>query len=297
MSASHGVFNACSHKLPVNSISLRFIGEAVDLEDKYIEYEHGRNLWHLRFVMLMGVFLYSIYYILDLFIAPGFTAEFAVIRLGIVSPFVLIMVFLTFLPNFKKIVNYVMVSCVLVASGGYITMSVLATTDIHLIYLIGVLVCMIFNYGFIRLPFIYTIATGIFISGVYSIVQLQWGAAPVKDQFVFLISFLSVQPVLATIAYTTERANRKSFYLMNILTQQHKEIESINSELKDALDHVKQLGGLIPICAKCKNIRDDKGYWNQIESYISEHSEAEFSHSICPDCASKLYPEYQNESD
>ena len=146
-----------SQKLPVNPISLRFTGSSANLEAGYTEYEHSRNLWHLRFVMLMGVFLYSIYYILDFFIAPDFTTEFAVIRLGIVSPFVLIMVFLTFLPNFKKIVNYVMVSCVLVASGGYITMSVLASTDIHLIYLIGVIVCLMFNYGFIRLPFSGTI--------------------------------------------------------------------------------------------------------------------------------------------
>ncbi|MGA2381995.1 MAG: CHASE3 domain-containing protein [Gemmatimonadales bacterium] len=55
---------------------------------------------------------------------------------------------------------------------------------------------------------------------------------------------------------------------------------------------VKVLGGLLPICANCKKIRDDRGYWNQIESYVHEHSEADFSHGICPECAAKLYPEY-----
>jgi PAS domain-containing protein len=63
-------------------------------------------------------------------------------------------------------------------------------------------------------------------------------------------------------------------------------------ELKGALDKVKQLSGLLPICASCKKIRDDKGYWTQIEAYIHTHSEAEFSHGICPDCLKKLYPEY-----
>ncbi len=63
-------------------------------------------------------------------------------------------------------------------------------------------------------------------------------------------------------------------------------------ELLEALAKVKQLSGLLPICASCKKIRDDKGYWNQIETYISEHSEALFSHAICPDCGKKLYPEY-----
>ncbi len=60
-------------------------------------------------------------------------------------------------------------------------------------------------------------------------------------------------------------------------------------QLQEALDKIKTLSGLIPICASCKKIRDDKGYWNQIESYIEMHSEALFSHSVCPDCAEKLY--------
>ncbi len=62
-----------------------------------------------------------------------------------------------------------------------------------------------------------------------------------------------------------------------------------NKELQQALLEIKTLGGLIPICANCKKIRDDKGYWNQIESYIEKHSEAQFSHSICPVCAEELY--------
>lgn len=62
-------------------------------------------------------------------------------------------------------------------------------------------------------------------------------------------------------------------------------------ELHIALDEVKILSGYLPICASCKQIRDDKGYWTQIESYIRENSEAEFSHGICPECAKKLYPE------
>ncbi|MDA3850249.1 MAG: substrate-binding domain-containing protein [Spirochaetaceae bacterium] len=61
------------------------------------------------------------------------------------------------------------------------------------------------------------------------------------------------------------------------------------NDLNEALQQVKQLKGLLPICAKCKNIRDDKGYWSRIEHYISENSEAAFTHSICPDCAEELY--------
>ena len=59
--------------------------------------------------------------------------------------------------------------------------------------------------------------------------------------------------------------------------------------LKKAREELKSLRGILPICASCKKIRDDKGYWNQIEAYISQHSEADFSHGICPECARKLY--------
>lgn len=65
----------------------------------------------------------------------------------------------------------------------------------------------------------------------------------------------------------------------------------IVSDLQKALSEVKTLRGFLPICSYCKKIRDDKGYWNQIESYIHEHSEVEFSHSICQKCAKKYYPD------
>jgi len=81
---------------------------------------------------------------------------------------------------------------------------------------------------------------------------------------------------------------------LTIVTKEMKaeeEREKLVLELQGALENVKTLSGLLPICANCKKIRDDKGYWNQIEAYISDHSEADFSHSICPECAKKLYPD------
>jgi len=72
--------------------------------------------------------------------------------------------------------------------------------------------------------------------------------------------------------------------------------QHLNCDLAAALATVKKLSGLLPICASCKNIRNDHGYWEQIEAYIREHSEAEFTHSICPACAEKLYPELYSRS-
>ena len=73
------------------------------------------------------------------------------------------------------------------------------------------------------------------------------------------------------------------------------EKENLILKLQEALAQVKKLSGFLPICSSCKKIRDDEGYWNQIEAYISEHSEAEFSHGLCPDCMKKWYPDWDEE--
>jgi PAS domain-containing protein len=84
--------------------------------------------------------------------------------------------------------------------------------------------------------------------------------------------------------------------IMDITEIKQAEIEKerLIAQLQGALDNVKLLSGLLPICASCKKVKDDQGYWNQIEIYIRDRSEAEFSHGICPDCMKKLYPEYKN---
>ena len=69
------------------------------------------------------------------------------------------------------------------------------------------------------------------------------------------------------------------------------ERDRLIAELRAALAEVKILSGLLPICASCKKIRDDKGYWQTLEKYLQEHSDAQFTHGICDDCIDKLYPE------
>ena len=70
------------------------------------------------------------------------------------------------------------------------------------------------------------------------------------------------------------------------------EKDNLIRELQKALGEIKTLRGILPICIHCKKIKDDQGYWNQLESYIHSHSEADFSHGICEDCARKYYAEY-----
>lgn len=101
----------------------------------------------------------------------------------------------------------------------------------------------------------------------------------VEDRGVFLKNELqTTQRTLGAIANITDRKTASM------------ERESLISSLQSALSDVKTLSGLVPICSNCKKIRDDRGYWTQLEAYIQEHSTAKFSHGVCPECMSKLYP-------
>ena len=75
------------------------------------------------------------------------------------------------------------------------------------------------------------------------------------------------------------------------LSRLNRELTERNEELQQALAQIQTLRGLIPICASCKKIRDDAGYWQQVDVYLREHTQAEFTHGLCPDCAAKLYPD------
>ena len=86
-----------------------------------------------------------------------------------------------------------------------------------------------------------------------------------------------------------------SFSVVHDITE-HKKVdedrERLIAELQSALEEIKTLRGIIPICSFCKKIRDDQGFWSQVEVYVKEHSEADFSHSLCPDCAREHYPDH-----
>lgn len=77
----------------------------------------------------------------------------------------------------------------------------------------------------------------------------------------------------------------------DVVLQKNAELERMNKQLQEANDNIKTLRGIIPICASCKKIRNDQGYWEQVENYIRDHTEANFSHGICAECARRLYPE------
>jgi AmiR/NasT family two-component response regulator len=82
---------------------------------------------------------------------------------------------------------------------------------------------------------------------------------------------------------------------MMALRRLNTELKNRNAELQTAMSQIKTLSGLLPICASCKKIRNDDGYWQDVAVYIRERSDAEFSHGICPDCAKEFFPDYYEE--
>lgn len=77
------------------------------------------------------------------------------------------------------------------------------------------------------------------------------------------------------------------------MEEHYHELAKVNTELRAALDEISTLRGTLPICAQCKSIRDDAGYWNRIEKYLKDHSDADFTHGLCPDCEEELYGEQE----
>ena len=106
---------------------------------------------------------------------------------------------------------------------------------------------------------------------------------PLQFQIRFLITYAFVGIMSFGFEYLREENRAK--------------LECERIRLESALAEVKALSGLLPICSSCKKIRDDRGYWNQLESYIHSHSEVRFSHGICPDCAHELYPDMDLEEE
>ena len=90
---------------------------------------------------------------------------------------------------------------------------------------------------------------------------------------------------------TNEQILQKMTLLSNEMANMARDLSRKNRELAEAQSKIKILGGIVPICMHCKKIRDDQGYWRQLEKYISEHSEAQFSHGICDQCLRDHYPE------
>ncbi len=140
-------------------------------------------------------------------------------------------------------------------------------------------------------PWGWVVGTGIYLDDIQAeISRMSRQLLTISLAILSLISLISLFIIRHGLA---EARRRKTAEHQVADYQQNLEhlVQQRTAQLREARTTIKTLKGFLPICASCKNIRNDQGYWQQIESYIKEHSDADFSHGLCPTCAKKLYPD------
>jgi len=151
------------------------------------------------------------------------------------------------------------------------------------------------SYAKLYKPYDWVVATGVYLDDVDELIrketELMHATHKSQQQFSFYVAIIAIvisSLVLIIFERLISRLIRSYEFKIRKYTDsliQEKE------KTEQALNEVKKLSGLLPICANCKKIRDDQGYWNLLESYIEKHSDALFSHGICPECLASLYPD------
>lgn len=157
-----------------------------------------------------------------------------------------------------------------------VVMTIFYSMRVTLIYIaFSLLSCVLIAIGF---------CTGViklhYSAGLLTTSYLHWFVYLLCFVFLFAVTFATVYNYRGAMGALNQKIKR-----------QRDELVKTNDELRNASKNVKILSGLLPICAFCKKIRNDEGYWSQIEQYIEKHSNAEFTHSLCPECMESKYPE------
>jgi len=112
--------------------------------------------------------------------------------------------------------------------------------------------------------------------------------------WVTISRFFITLTIIAIVGFGLESSRTR---FSRLLSEKNQALLIEKQQLEKALKDIKALSGLLPICSNCKKIRNDDGYWEQVEVYVRDHSEAEFSHGICPECVKELYPEFKGKKD
>ena len=268
-----------------------------ELEKQYHEHFKEIHIVWARFAITLSALLYSGFLPLDKILNPDAFSSQVTIRLFIVTPFLLAGLLISLNRRFILChMQIIAAMCVLVAGLGHFAMGLYSHAGPA--YIMGTTaIVLYFLYTLAALRFKYALSVGIFLVFCYEITEIFLMKRSMIDIVFTNYILLSINFVGILSSYTIDRLQRVSFIKNMLINEEKNEREKIITELKEAMSKIKTLSGMLPICASCKKIRKDDGYWQQIESYVKDHSEADFSHGICPDCAKKLYPELDLYSD
>lgn len=284
-----------------------------ELEKLFNDDFFEKSLSVTRYSLVMAFLLYAGFGILDFVIAPAAKQYIWGIRFYIICPLIMAAFIYSFTGFFRGIHQYILFLLSVSMGLGIIAMPYAAPEpEVRLFYYYyaGLILVIMWSCTMVRLRFRFATAacwiillgyeiTSIYMENILSSPELMRGF--INNNFFFISAIV----IGMTANYYIESYTRKDFLQRRLITESRdmlgrekevlkKEIEErerIEKKLLDALANVKELKGLLPICANCKKVRTDEGYWEQIETYIKEQTGTEFSHGICPDCIKKLYPE------
>ncbi len=279
-----------------NRLTLTFDGVNRNLEEKFVDHYFKSVLGITRFSLLAGFLLYGVFGVLDAIMLPGLKEKVWFVRYAVICPLILLTFFLSYHPSYKKYWQLSLILVIFSAGLGILYMIAVVPLEVGYRYYVGLILVIFFCYTFFRTRFLYATITCWLLVLVYLTMAL-W-IVPTPTSIIINNNFFFVGANIAGMfaCYSIEFHERKKFYLYHLLEEEKKKVRETNQilrekieELEQASAQIKTLTGMLPICARCKKIRDDQGYWNQLEKYIKEHTDAEFTHGICPDCAKELY--------
>ena len=282
--------------MKINPLILNFTGPDKGLEPGFRKYFFKLSLPVFRWGFALGIILYALFALLDVLSMPEVSQQFWHIRFFLVIPVMAAGILFSFHPSFGKYWQPSISFIILVCALGIFWMIAIGPSPENRSYYVGNILVMFFCCTFIRARFVWATFTGLVILLMFEITSIWLASTPIAILLRNNFFFISALIIGMVACYSMEYYARNNFFLMVKLEEEKAKLSETNRELQNRVQElerahkeIKVLSGLIPICAKCKKIRDDRGYWNQIENYISEHSEAVFSHALCPECIEELY--------
>ena len=285
--------------MQLNPFTLAFAGAERALEAEFRTAYYQANRRTIVWTYVAGLCAYLAFGWLDwLVFAEGHEGLWA-LRFGFACPVFVALLLAMRLRGFGRWWQPALAFSVLVGGGAIVAMTVVAPAPYNHTYYAGAVLVLVFCHTVSRLRFLWAAAAGWAVALAYVATAVFVTKPPPQILAGNTFFFVSTNLLGMVACYAMEYHARRGFWLVRQLAaektrvqESHRELERRLAELQEEREKVRVLRGLIPICAHCRRIRDDKGYWNQLEEYIRARSDAEFSHGICPECAAKYYGEY-----
>lgn len=260
------------------------------METSYLQTTWQDNKKNTRNALLVIGFMFIVFFIRDLLeVSSNETVHVLLIfRIAVVCILFISALILHRATKYRDRFHLMLLGNQIMISIGIFVLAIVREMPIAYLGVNTILFTML-SYQFLTNRFLYTIITCVFVA----VGALLTGIAYLNmDLSEFIASILFLVPLNylgISIMRSINRTRRSGFLALNNLEQANGEKETAIKELQEALTEVKTLRNFLPICANCKKIRDDEGYWNQIEVYLKRHANVEFSHGLCPDCMEELY--------